>query len=38
MGRTSRLDEYEQKTGDNLIEKLFEKITTKLVSKMAKNI
>lgn len=30
----SRLDEYEQKTGDNLIEKLFEKITTKLVSKM----
>ena len=30
----SRLDDYEQETGDNLVEKLFEKITTKLVCKM----
>lgn len=33
----SRLDEYEQETGINLIEKLFEKITLKLVSKMGLN-
>ena len=30
----SRMDEYEQKTGVNLIEGLFEKITANLVSKM----